>query len=148
MKYERLPSFYYICGLMGHMKRECDILSGSEKRLALTDESLPFGEWMKESPIKQTTIKTEEYGGTNNNHTLRRRLFEKYKMESKWGVGSDEDTGGGSVPMSIIVEREMTEIQIDVQRVSMHTKEEKIRIDIKGKQPTIQVPGKWSEELR
>ncbi|KAL8511264.1 hypothetical protein ACS0TY_017900 [Phlomoides rotata] len=52
IKYERLPSFCYIYGLLGHLRRECDILSGDEKELTLSDDTLPYGDWMKASPIK------------------------------------------------------------------------------------------------
>ncbi|KAL8457951.1 hypothetical protein ACS0TY_035719 [Phlomoides rotata] len=55
-KYERLPSFCYICGLLGHLRRECDLVNGSEGLEDLPETKLPFGEWMRTSPIKKAAV--------------------------------------------------------------------------------------------
>ncbi|KAL8502305.1 hypothetical protein ACS0TY_021443 [Phlomoides rotata] len=79
-KYERLPSFCYICGMLGHMRKECDLGSGMEGLEALPETKLPFGEWMRASPSKNATIITEENQRSTEQSSLRRRLFEKFKQ--------------------------------------------------------------------
>ncbi|KAL8504932.1 hypothetical protein ACS0TY_016216 [Phlomoides rotata] len=46
-KYESFPSFCYICGIMGYMKRECDLLEKESDIVTMPEEKLPFGEWMR-----------------------------------------------------------------------------------------------------
>ncbi|KAL8515619.1 hypothetical protein ACS0TY_014348 [Phlomoides rotata] len=67
-KYERLPSFCYFYGMLGHMKRKCDLVEGEDTVADIHDEKLPFGEWMRNShkTPKQDT-------------SLHRKLFERFK---------------------------------------------------------------------
>ncbi|KAL8492052.1 hypothetical protein ACS0TY_023609 [Phlomoides rotata] len=43
-KFERLPSFCFLCGLIGHMKRECDFVAEKQELLNIPDEKLPYGD--------------------------------------------------------------------------------------------------------
>ncbi|KAE8683683.1 hypothetical protein F3Y22_tig00111192pilonHSYRG00006 [Hibiscus syriacus] len=57
LKYERLPSFYHRCGIIGHVLTECP---GFSEQL---QQPLQFGEWLRVSPIKNpvesSTIRRE-----------------------------------------------------------------------------------------
>ncbi|KAL8514223.1 hypothetical protein ACS0TY_013373 [Phlomoides rotata] len=57
-KYERLPSFCFLCGVVGHMKRECDFVAEKRELLNIQDDKLPFGEWIKASPAKKALVTT------------------------------------------------------------------------------------------
>lgn len=55
IKYERLPTFCYGCGLIGHMERDCTVV-GEEER----DEAKQWGSWLKASPRKGRLKMDEE----------------------------------------------------------------------------------------
>ncbi|KAL8543414.1 hypothetical protein ACS0TY_004086 [Phlomoides rotata] len=78
-KYERLPSFCYLCGMLGHMRMECDLAEGLNIMMSIADEKLPFREWMKASPSKKAAISTSEQTGKPEESSIRRRLFEKFR---------------------------------------------------------------------
>lgn len=45
VKYERLPNFCYVCGKLGHIKRECQSISED-----VSDEEKQWGSCLKASP--------------------------------------------------------------------------------------------------
>ncbi|KAL8539113.1 hypothetical protein ACS0TY_000921 [Phlomoides rotata] len=63
IKYERLPSFCFICGMLGHMRRECDLADDERDIQSLPDNILPFGDWMRASPYKKTSVSTMGISG-------------------------------------------------------------------------------------
>ncbi|KAL8512470.1 hypothetical protein ACS0TY_018808 [Phlomoides rotata] len=96
-KYERLPSFCFLCGLVGHMKRECDFVAEKKELLNIHDDKLPFGEWIKASPAKKASVTTMNTKEKRVNSPLQRRLFEKLKVElEEDNTGSIDNTEGGT----------------------------------------------------
>lgn len=79
-KYERLPSFCYICGFLGHLKRECDVVDDRDEYLSLTDEKLPFGDWLRASPLRQVKVIVEEQKA-DDNLGARKKLFQAFMQE-------------------------------------------------------------------
>ncbi|KAL8512437.1 hypothetical protein ACS0TY_018782 [Phlomoides rotata] len=88
-KYERLPSFCYICGLLGHMRKECDLLEGVAEIEEIPEEKLPYGEWMRASPMKNAAVTVTEQKTPKDCSSLRRKLFEKFKQS----IREEEDKG-------------------------------------------------------
>ncbi|KAL8528322.1 hypothetical protein ACS0TY_005940 [Phlomoides rotata] len=79
IKYKRLPSFCFFYGIIGHMRRECDLVDGSIDLGSIPDSKLPFREWLKASPMKQATVKTDKQQRPPKKESLRKKLFEKFK---------------------------------------------------------------------
>lgn len=52
-KYERLPTFCFVCGKIGHQIRDCDEVASQENEgyEELEDKEQPFGLWMRASPL-------------------------------------------------------------------------------------------------
>lgn len=72
--YERLPSFCYWCGMLGHTYKDCEGAQEREEREGkIIEEDLPFGEWMKASPMKSAQVVTER--GNEVGRVSRRTLF-------------------------------------------------------------------------
>lgn len=97
--YERLPSFCYWCGKLGHSYKDCDQFHDQVSDEKHEDvKKFPYGEWMKASPMKQAQIIPDK--GNEENDKLRRSLFSrphgtKQKAEIVFddlGLNRKEDT--------------------------------------------------------
>ncbi|XP_074289141.1 uncharacterized protein LOC141614281 [Silene latifolia] len=74
VKYERLPTFCYGCGLIGHREKDCD-------EGPYDEEDLKFGEWLRASPWK--VVKTEKEGVGKAARNLRPIFDEVGKDDSR-----------------------------------------------------------------
>ncbi|KAL8511716.1 hypothetical protein ACS0TY_018227 [Phlomoides rotata] len=120
-KYERLPSFFYYCGLLGHMKRDCDLVEGEENEINVADDKLPFGEWLRASPGKTVTISSMARCGNTDKSSLRRQLFERFK-ESVRTENKHHDHEGDDQGMQIQAEKlEITVVRSNLERVLVNT---------------------------
>jgi len=52
-KYERLPTFCFVCGCIGHQIKDCEEMEGKDEIEfdEIEEKELPFGQWMKASPL-------------------------------------------------------------------------------------------------
>lgn len=72
--YERLPSFCYYCGKLGHTYKYCGIMHEQEENAdKMGEERLPYGDWMRSSPRKAIQVRSEKEGESRD--SLRRSLF-------------------------------------------------------------------------
>ncbi|KAL8477664.1 hypothetical protein ACS0TY_029820 [Phlomoides rotata] len=124
-KYERLPSFCYLCGLLGHMRRECDLAEGGEDLDAIPEEKLPFGEWMRASPMRKATVTTEE-GKKPADNSLRRKLFDEFTQKMR----SEKEKEGTGKPVRGGCELEETQ---EMKRVREHLASMKVQKNDKGR---------------
>lgn len=55
--YERLSSFCYRCGQLGHTYKDCErYYDRSETETYIEEKNMPYGEWLKPSPMKRTQV--------------------------------------------------------------------------------------------
>ncbi|KAL8511697.1 hypothetical protein ACS0TY_018211 [Phlomoides rotata] len=116
-KYERLPFFRYLCGMLGHMRRECDLADGGDEMEDLLDEKLPFGEWMRVLPMKKATVSLDDQKNPKESGTLRRKLFERFKqsirdrdLQAEWCSNESEEKVKGDITT-------LEEVQTNLVRV-------------------------------
>lgn len=77
--YERLPSFCYRCGKLGHTHKDCAEVD--EKEEELTEDSMPYGGFMRASPFKSVSI-MEAKNNSSMDH-LRKELFTNYHAKTE-----------------------------------------------------------------
>ncbi|KAL8494414.1 hypothetical protein ACS0TY_025284 [Phlomoides rotata] len=118
-KYERLPSFCYICGLMGHMKRECDLPDEGSDIVTLPEDKLPFGEWLRESPARKVSVSTEPRKASVGAPSLRKQLFENFRKKIQENELDEEDDGRDSECKDQGNTMEIEEVSSGVKKVTV-----------------------------
>lgn len=89
--YERLPSFCYWCGMLGHTSKDCEQLNMEEDRMGKIPESqMPFGEFLKASPMKRIHSVVDKSPEIRDE--IRRSLFQPRtaKLHSREGTTVNE----------------------------------------------------------
>ncbi|KAL8507358.1 hypothetical protein ACS0TY_018053 [Phlomoides rotata] len=123
LKFERLLSFCFLCGKMGHMKWECALVDDGSDILDIPDDKLPFGNWIKASPAKKASMSSDNVKEKCGTSPLRRRLFEKIKAELEGELHDTEIAGthkvsdGRSNPPT-----EISEISEELGKISVGEK--------------------------
>ena len=84
-KYERLPNFYYKCGLLSHELRDCAKIEGSGNQLDL--KNLQNGAWLRGEIIRKPVRESFQNGN-------------KEAMDKN----EDPDKGGGGIPEGVALE--------------------------------------------
>ncbi|MCH85765.1 zinc CCHC-type-like protein [Trifolium medium] len=67
-KYERLPTFCFVCGRIGHQLRDCDeaeCLDG-EGFEEIEEKEIPFGPWLRASPLPRSTFEPRRDSGSSS----------------------------------------------------------------------------------
>lgn len=88
VKYERLPTFCYVYGHVGHTMRDCDMIQMAEELKNLKQSDMCFGEFMRAFPWKKNKFVIQENETEENN--VRKSLFHH---KNKIVETSDEDEG-------------------------------------------------------
>jgi len=57
-KYERLATFCFVCGRIGHQIKDCAEMDGKDETEfdEIEEKELPFGQWMKASPLPKISV--------------------------------------------------------------------------------------------
>ncbi|XP_058774390.1 uncharacterized protein LOC131648672 [Vicia villosa] len=93
-KYEILPTFFFVCGRMGHQIKDCETVEdlNEEGYEELEDQDLAFGQWLRASPLPKLN---EEFNRKDSSSSIcSRELFNvsssQIRCEHK-GKGESED---------------------------------------------------------
>jgi hypothetical protein len=67
-KYERLPTFCFLCGRIGHQLRDCDEAGGNDGEgfEEIEEKELPFGPWLRASPLPKFTYDAKRESGSSS----------------------------------------------------------------------------------
>lgn len=67
-KYERLPTFCFVCGKIGHQIKDCDDMEGKDDTNfdELEEKELPFGQWLRASPLPKVTGEVKKETSTGS----------------------------------------------------------------------------------
>ncbi|KAL5854858.1 hypothetical protein ACOSQ4_004660 [Xanthoceras sorbifolium] len=84
LRYEKMPEFYFVCGMIGHSSRECPSLETSAD--GLLHDNHKYGTWLRaNSPPRDRQLRTGRFTGTKSAESppgvdLRKHL-------ARWGGG-------------------------------------------------------------
>lgn len=86
--YERLPSFCYYCGKLGHTYKDCAQMNEQDQEEeGVYEEKMPYGDWMRASPMKANFNGSEN--NSKNKDKVRQSLF--HTMRKKQEVERDPE---------------------------------------------------------
>lgn len=123
--YERLPSFCYWCGMLGHSHKDCtQLMENEENGERLAESEMPYGDWMRASPMKLYKEPSSREG-TNRaaRDDLRRSLFPS-------NVGHRDGKQNPEVETNLQENNSKVEQQVDELLTSMQ------RVEVSGKMVT------------
>lgn len=74
--YERISSFCYWCGKLGHTHKDCEsFYERPNADVEVTEENMSFGAWMKVSPLKKMHLSSQR--STKEHENIRKSLFQR-----------------------------------------------------------------------
>lgn len=89
--YERLPSFCYWCGKLGHTHRDClQVHEKEDKGEILEEADFPYGDWMRASPLKAAMVMNTSKEREKKEHS-RRNLFQNGEQGNEQHEMGEED---------------------------------------------------------
>lgn len=111
--YERLPIFCYWCGRIGHSQKECGEITDEEyEEISKNKLEMPFGEWMRASPMKQAYVVAAQR--EERDIRMKRTLFKKEAtLEQQEGNKKQID--------KVEKELQLTRITENLQKIKMGT---------------------------
>lgn len=95
--YEQLPLFYYCCGKLGHTHKDCAKVDENEEQL--TEDLLPYGNFIRASPLRSVSVMEENNKGQIEH--LRRSLFSKYPVKTGNHKESKSNDGNPHIEVGV-----------------------------------------------
>ncbi|KAL8487502.1 hypothetical protein ACS0TY_023981 [Phlomoides rotata] len=105
--------------MLGHMHRECDLAEGMDEIEELLEDELPFGEWMRASPMKKESVTIEENRKPIKS-TLRRKLFDSFKKKMKLSRDMENEQTSEQWNETKHDDTELEEISAHMEKVSVN----------------------------
>lgn len=89
--YERIPSFCYYCGKLGHTCKDCpNVTEKDEDEGVINEAELPYGDWMRASPMKVSQNFSERQDrGVDR---VRQNLFKSVAAEEEQKILATDDS--------------------------------------------------------
>ncbi|CAI8583488.1 unnamed protein product [Vicia faba] len=93
-KYERLPTFYFVCGRVGHQLKDCETLEdpNEEGFKKIKEQEISFGQWLRASPLPKIVEdhKKMETSSENCSKNLFNASSRQSRFESKGNERAEE----------------------------------------------------------
>ncbi|XP_058746370.1 uncharacterized protein LOC131619274 [Vicia villosa] len=91
-KYERLPTFCYIYGKIGHQLKDCETLEDMNKKgyEDMDKQELSFGHWLRASPLPK--LGEDQKTKDSSSGTCSKSLFNASSSHSKCGLKDKDKT--------------------------------------------------------
>ncbi|XP_041010287.1 uncharacterized protein LOC121254353 [Juglans microcarpa x Juglans regia] len=107
LKYERLQSFCFHCGILAHKLKGCQ----GQKGVTVGDQSKTsqFGPWLRAQPMNTKIFETRKYGGTIGDYYQQRR----YKNEAPGNFDYENNEGKSSESTPFVANPPVSEMQTD-----------------------------------
>lgn len=115
ISYERLPSFCYCCGKLGHTHKDCDKTEEAD----IAEDDMPYGDFMRASPLKLSRVMGE-------NRDTTRDKFRKSLFEGDTGVRTlkeDKDKYNSKKNVDKVPYETVAELMSDLEKVKFEGKE-------------------------
>ncbi|XP_058757456.1 uncharacterized protein LOC131630719 [Vicia villosa] len=96
-KYERLPTFCFVCGRLGHQLKDCESTGdlGDEGFEDIKENDLLYGQWIRASPLPR--VNEEVRKKDSNSSSCSKSLFNLSSGQSKCEARGKEKEGEGEV---------------------------------------------------
>ncbi|XP_058740824.1 uncharacterized protein LOC131623919 [Vicia villosa] len=114
-KYERLPTFCFVCGRIGHQLKDCESLGDiSEEGFEdIEEQDLSFGLWLRASPLPRIT--EEQHRKDSSSGTCSRSLFNISSSQSKCGSKGKEKEDEAEVEQHPVRENMSKEVRKEAE---------------------------------
>ena len=135
-KYERLPIFCYLCGMIDHDERDC--LQGFRSKETPRPEEKQFGPWLRANPDKHqktVLITAGKYGESRNGEVEPETMARRWNAEPTEEGGTTRIDGLGKAEHSV-------EVRADVVNVDNSPDQLKIKI------PNISLRSNFETEIQ
>jgi hypothetical protein len=131
-KYERLPTFCFVCGRIGHQLKECEEAGDLEEAgyEELEEKELGFGPWLRASPLPKTNFepRKESSSGACSKNLFASTSTSKHESsgkgkESEFEVEQPKKPDHEAVPKADLVpnDKEKTSNEVDSVADSLGT---------------------------
>lgn len=82
MTHERISSFCYWCGRLGHTYKDCNnFYEREDNETVVLEKNMPYGEWMKASPMKH--VQVSPVTEAEEKERVRKSLFQNKDTKSE-----------------------------------------------------------------
>lgn len=121
VKYERLPTFCYFCGVVGHNAKDCDVIQTEEDVAKMKRNDMEYEDFLRASPWKKDKVVIPE----NNTYSKqeRKELFRPKQRETE-EAEEEEKADPMKIPDEKVVElmKSLTRVEMKPHQVTSETK--------------------------